>query len=85
MSGQPPRRAGAEATAAWAAVGRLIAGPLLYGGLGYLVDRWLGTAPAFMATGIIFGFAAAIYLVIATSHPAGEPPADDLQETDGGA
>jgi len=84
MSGQPPRRSGDDATAAWAAVGRLVAGPLLYGAIGWLVDRWLGTAPAFMATGVVLGFAAAIYLVIATSNPAGSRPAADDQETDRG-
>ncbi len=49
--------------AAWTVLAHLISGPLLYGGLGWLLDRWLGTAPVFVAIGIIGGMALALYLV----------------------
>jgi F0F1-type ATP synthase assembly protein I len=40
----------------------LLTGPLLYGGLGWLLDRWLGTA--FLAPlGIVGGMGLALYLV----------------------
>lgn len=48
---------------AWNALAHLISGPALYGGLGWLVDRWLGTAPWFLATGLFGGMALALYLV----------------------
>lgn len=49
--------------AAWTVLAYLISGPLLYGGLGWLVDRWLDTFPVFVAIGIIGGMALALYLV----------------------
>ena len=49
--------------AAWTVLAYLISGPLLYGGLGWLVDGWLGTKPVFVAVGIIGGMALAMYLV----------------------
>jgi F0F1-type ATP synthase assembly protein I len=49
--------------AAWTVLAHLISGPLLYGGLGWLLDRWLDTAPVFLAIGIIGGMALALYTV----------------------
>lgn len=49
--------------AAWTVLAYLISGPLLYGGLGWLADRWLGTDPVFVAVGIIGGMGLALYLV----------------------
>jgi F0F1-type ATP synthase assembly protein I len=48
---------------AWTVLAHLISGPLLYGGLGWLVDRWLGTAPVFVAIGILSGMTLALYTV----------------------
>jgi F0F1-type ATP synthase assembly protein I len=48
---------------AWTVLARLISGPLLYGGLGWLVDRWLGTDPVFVLVGIVGGMALALYVV----------------------
>ncbi len=42
----------------------LISGLAFYGGLGWLLDRWLGTSWALPA-GLIIGAAAGVYLVIA--------------------
>ena len=48
--------------AAWTVLSYLITGPLLYGGLGWLLDTWLGTG--FLApVGIVGGMALALYLV----------------------
>jgi F0F1-type ATP synthase assembly protein I len=41
----------------------LIAAILTWGGIGWLVDRWLGTLPVFFGIGTIVGFAAGLYLV----------------------
>ncbi len=49
--------------AAWTVLAYLITGPLLYGGLGWLADRWLGTEPVFVLVGILGGMALAVYVV----------------------
>lgn len=41
----------------------LITATLTWAGIGWLVDRWLGTAPWFLAIGALVGNAAGIYLV----------------------
>lgn len=46
------------------AVSMLIAGLLFYGGLGWLLDRWLQTS-WLLPVGLLFGAAAGVYLVIA--------------------
>jgi F0F1-type ATP synthase assembly protein I len=42
--------------------GYLVAGMVLYGGLGWLIDRWAGTSNVFAPIGVIFGLAAGLYL-----------------------
>ncbi len=49
--------------AAWTVLAYLISGPALYGGLGWLADRWLGTAPVFVAVGVTGGMVLSLYLV----------------------
>ena len=49
--------------AAWTVLAHLISGPLLDGGLGWLLDRWLGTEPVFVAIGILGGMTLALYMV----------------------
>lgn len=51
-----------EAEAAWRSVAYLISGPLLYGGLGWLLDRWLGTT-FLVGVGIVGGMALSLYLI----------------------
>lgn len=47
---------------AWAVISYLLGGVILYGGLGWLVDLWLGTR-GFVAVGIVLGAAGGIVLV----------------------
>lgn len=47
---------------AWAVVSYLLGGVILYGGLGWLLDLWLGTR-GFVAGGIVLGAAAGVVLV----------------------
>jgi ATP synthase protein I len=47
----------------WAISSTLLAGILVWGGLGYLADRLLGTDPVLLATGMVVGAAGSIYLV----------------------
>jgi F0F1-type ATP synthase assembly protein I len=49
--------------AAWTVLAYLLTGPLLYGGLGWLADRWLGTDPIFVLLGLLSGMALAVYVV----------------------
>jgi F0F1-type ATP synthase assembly protein I len=48
---------------AWAVTGTLLAGILVWGGIGYLVDRLASTAPLFLAIGLLLGAGGWIYLV----------------------
>lgn len=60
--GRPPNRP-SDAGAGWAVIGTLISGMAVWGGIGALLDWWLGTR-AFLPVGVIVGMAAAIYLVV---------------------
>jgi len=75
----------------------LISATLTWAGIGWLVDRWLGTAPWFLAVGALVGNAAGIYLVwlrgrrldsieANVAHPVGGEPlgiAADSRKTGG--
>ena len=54
----------------WASLSTLIGGMAVWGGVGYLLDGWLGTA-FFVPTGVLVGMVAAIYLIVkkASPHP----------------
>lgn len=41
----------------------LIAGTLTWAGIGWLLDRWLGTGPWLLAIGALVGNAAGLYLI----------------------
>jgi ATP synthase protein I len=55
---QPPPSADA-----WAIVSYILSGLLVWGGIGWLLDRWLGTT-VFVVIGVLVGFAGAFYLII---------------------
>lgn len=57
----------------------LISGPLLFGGLGWLVDRWLGVS-AFIAVGIIGGMALSLYIIWLRYGTSQAPLNDDPDE-----
>lgn len=48
---------------AWAAIATLVGGPLTWGGIGWLVDRWIGSGRTCTAVGVIVGFIGSIYVV----------------------
>lgn len=50
------------ANAAWSIPSYMLSGMAVYGGLGWLLDRWLNTSALF-PIGIILGLAFALYLV----------------------
>lgn len=50
---------------AWRSVSTLMAGILMYGGIGWLVGKWLGHQSAFTAVGAILGIVLSLYLTYA--------------------
>jgi F0F1-type ATP synthase assembly protein I len=48
---------------AWATLSTLISGIAVWGGVGYLIDRLVGTWPGFFAGGVILGNFGACYLI----------------------
>ncbi len=79
-----------DADVAWNMIGSFVSGPIAWGGIGWLLDRWLDTAPLFIAIGAVIGFVLGFYLVIMRGggfSPARPPspyertpaqPADDV-------
>ena len=57
---EPPRAAGASDP--WSIVGYLLSGMIFWGGVGWLLDRWLNT-DWLVLVGLLVGTAAATYLV----------------------
>jgi ATP synthase protein I len=68
----------------------LMAAVLVWGGVGLLIDRWLGTRPWAMGIGVMVGFAAGLYLVWlrssdhTTSGADGAAPNDPTEGTASG-
>ena len=60
--GDEPRDPVVREVDAWAVISYLLGGVILYGGLGWLLDLWLGTR-GFVAGGIVLGAAAGITIV----------------------
>ena len=50
-------RAGPVASASYALIGAII----LLGGIGYAIDRWLGTTPWFLLAGLLLGLVVGFY------------------------
>jgi len=48
---------------AWSITGTLLAGILVWGGIGFLLDRWLGLRWLFLPIGMVIGAGASIYVV----------------------
>jgi len=47
---------------AWSIVSYLLSGILVWGGVGWLLDRWIGSSPVFTVIGILGGCGLGIYL-----------------------
>ncbi|MGY2084625.1 AtpZ/AtpI family protein [Blastococcus sp. SYSU DS0539] len=58
-----PARQGSGAETGYAVIGTMLSGMAVWGGAGWLLDRWLDTT-VFVPVGIIFGISVAIYLVV---------------------
>jgi hypothetical protein len=51
-----------ESDDAWRAFAYLLTGPLTFGGIGWLIDRWAGTG-WLLPVGIVGGMALSLYLI----------------------
>ncbi|WP_033340182.1 AtpZ/AtpI family protein [Catenuloplanes japonicus] len=58
----PEPESGADA--GWSAVGYLLGGMIIWGGAGWLVDRWLGLPDVGLLIGLIGGTIAGVYLIV---------------------
>ena len=66
----PPRKSGRTASGGMtekkvdpaAITGYLLSGMVLYGGLGWLIDKWAGTSNVYAPIGVVFGLAAGLFL-----------------------
>jgi ATP synthase protein I len=64
MTRQHPQPSPPRGGDPWHAFGYLTSGVVLYGGLGWLADRWLGTS-FLVVIGILLGAGLGIYMTIA--------------------
>ena len=48
---------------AWSAVSLIASGIILYGGIGWLIGRWVGNQSAFTAGGVLVGVALSTYMI----------------------
>jgi F0F1-type ATP synthase assembly protein I len=78
-----PARQPSGADTGWAVTGTLISGMAVWGGVGWLLDRWLDIV-VFFPVGIIFGMAVAIYLVVKRYGAADPIPGRTATKTRGG-
>jgi F0F1-type ATP synthase assembly protein I len=63
MAGPERGDAWAGMSTGWAITSTLVAGMVVWGGLGLLVDRLVGTPRVFLAIGVILGAAGGTYIV----------------------
>ena len=78
-----PERHGSGAETGWAIIGTMLSGMAVWGGAGWLLDRWLDTK-VFAPVGIILGMAVAIYLVVVKYGAVDPPPGKRPGTTPGG-
>jgi ATP synthase protein I len=71
---QPAHSASAD-SGAWDIVAYLLSGMLVWGGAGWLLDRWLGVN-YFLLIGLLLGTGLALYIVYMRYGRTPEPPSD---------
>jgi ATP synthase protein I len=58
-----PTDTGPGEDVAWGMVSTLLAGPLVWGGIGMLIDSFVGTTRIFLPLGIVIGSLVSFYIV----------------------
>ena len=69
-----PARGGGGADTGWAIIGTMLSGMAVWGGAGWLLDRWLDIK-VLLPVGIILGMAVSIYMVV-VRFGAAPPPSE---------
>jgi hypothetical protein len=65
MVERPPQRPGPGSNGGWAALSTLLTGIVVWGGVGALLDWWLGIPNRIgLLVGMIVGLVASLYLII---------------------
>jgi len=64
---------------AWHAFGALVSGVVVYGLIGWALDRWLGTT-FLVVIGILFGVVLGLYMTWARFRPPRESQPDERQK-----
>jgi F0F1-type ATP synthase assembly protein I len=54
------QQAGSAASASYSLIGAIV----LFGGIGYALDAWLGTSPTLVLIGLLVGVATGFYLLV---------------------
>jgi ATP synthase protein I len=71
MAGHPPERRRRDRglvegeDVAWSVMATMVAGPLLYGAIGWVVDGLVGTTRVFLALGVLLGLVSSFFIVYA--------------------
>ncbi|WP_040338312.1 AtpZ/AtpI family protein [Candidatus Blastococcus massiliensis] len=78
-----PARQPSGADIGWSVTGTLISGMAVWGGVGWLIDRWLDLR-LFAPIGIVLGMAVAIYVVVVKYGAVDPPPGSRSSHTTGG-
>jgi len=63
VAAEPVVDDGAVGDIAWSAVSLIASGIILYGGLGWLVGRWVGNQSALTAVGVLVGVALSTFMI----------------------
>ena len=63
LSKSDPANAGPSEDMAWAIISTLLAGPIVWGGIGALIDKAANTSRVFLPLGVVVGFITSIYIV----------------------
>lgn len=63
-SPKPEEPAPPNAGVGWSVLSYLIAGMLVWGFVGWLIDRWLHLGGVAIAIGVVVGMAGGVYLVV---------------------
>ncbi len=61
-----------DADSGWAMTVELITATFVWGGIGWLVDRWLETPPWFTVAGFVLGFGLGMYLIFMRAEAQGK-------------
>lgn len=72
-----PANAGPSDDMAWGMISTLVAGPIVWGGIGALIDSLANTTRVFLPLGVVLGFITSFYIVYVRFGRNTEPEQGD--------